>query len=119
MSDDKRMDIVESMMIEYGEPVGGHLPTNDEDYIGSPYRYYMVVECVSNQTGRSTYYEGSDDLDELYEQAGNILQDNMIDLSYGVLAHPVAIVDTTTGKVLAPIMPAIIQFCETSSTIIA
>lgn len=116
---DNQADIVEEMLRKYGEPVGGHLPTNDEDYIGSPYRYYMVVECVSNQTGRSTYYEGSDDLDELYEQAGNILHDNMIDLSYGVLAHPVAIVDTMTGKVLAPMLPSVIQFRETSSTIIA
>lgn len=114
---DNQADIVEEMLRKYGEPVGGHLPTNDEDYIGSPYRYYMVVECVSNQTGRSTYYEGSDDLDELYEQAGNILHDNTIDLSYGVLAHPVAIVDTTTGKVLAPMLPSMIQFRQTNEII--
>ena len=116
---DKQADIVEEMLRKYGEAVGDYLPTNDEDYIGSPYRYYMVVECVSNQTGRSTYYEGSDDLDELYEQVGNILHDNIVDLSYGVLAHPVAIVDTMTGKVLAPMLPSVIQFRETSSKIVA
>lgn len=116
---DKQADIVESMLIEYGEPVGGYLPTNDDEYIGARYRYYMIVECVSNQTGRSTYYEGSDDLDELYEQAGNILHDNIVDLSYGVLAHPVAIVDTMTGKVLAPMLPSVVKFRETSSKIVA
>ena len=43
---DNQADIVEEMLRKYGEAVGDYLPTNDEDYIGSPYRYYMVVECA-------------------------------------------------------------------------
>lgn len=111
-------DIVEEMLRKYGEAPDGYFPKNefvdmDNDY----YRYYMVIGLAQGNGPVSVYYEGSDDLDELYEQAGNILHDNIVDFDYGVLAQPIAIVDTLTGNILAPILPSMIQFRQSSETI--
>lgn len=111
---DNQADIVEEMLRKYGEAPDAYLP----DGIDSRYcRYYMVVGLAQGNRPISVYYEGSDDIDELYEQAGNILHDNIVDFDYGVLAQPIAVVDTITGNILAPVLPSMIQFRQTTETI--
>lgn len=113
MNDDKRMDIIDEMQDKYGEaPVHG-FPNDPTEY-----RYYMVVGLVRAGSHRaSVYYEWSNDLDELYEQAGNVIHDNIVDFSYGVIAQPIAIVDTVTSRVLIPRLPSMIEFYQSSEMI--
>ena len=114
MSKDTRMDVIEAMLDEYGEAPTHGFPTNPLDY-----RYYMVVGMVSAGEWKENniYYEWSNDLDELYEQAGNIIHDNIVDCPYGLLAQALAIVDSVTGNVFVPMLPSVIEFRQSSKTI--
>jgi hypothetical protein len=75
-----------------------------------PHKYVMAV-----RTDETTYYEASDDLDELYEQAGTILSDNVMEWQVNI-AVPLVIVETTTGKIMEPWTP-MVQFREMAGTI--
>lgn len=107
----EQYDVVENMTFEFGH---GTTMSDVPMYEGEFYDFYMIVGTV-NQNGYSVYYEGSDDLDELYEQAATILNDNAYDGStFFVMATPIAIVNTLTRRMYEPMLPAMVQFRETT-----
>jgi len=108
---DEQYDVVENMTFEFGHGTTvSDVPLCEDEF----YYFYMVVGMV-NRNGYSVYYEGSDDLDELYEQAATIIYDNAFDGANSfVMATPIAIVNTVTHRMYEPMLPAMVQFRETT-----
>jgi hypothetical protein len=102
-------EILDTIQTHYGKC---HYPeTLYDPEIHEPYRYVMVVR--SSVTG--TYYEASDDLDELYEQAGLVLVENVSEWQIAI-ATPLVIVDTKTGRIMEPAI-RMLEFREMAGTI--
>ncbi len=80
-----------------------------------PYKYIMAVRASEAGGPDRTYYEASDDLDELYEQAGLVLVENVSEWQIAI-ATPLVIVNTKTGKIMEPAI-RMLEFREMSGTI--
>jgi hypothetical protein len=80
-----------------------------------PYKYIMAVRASEVGGPDRTYYEASDDLDELYEQAGLVLVENVSEWQIAI-ATPLVIVNTKTGTIMEPAI-RVLEFREMAGKI--
>jgi hypothetical protein len=109
MTPEETLDVIQTHYGKCDYTKGLHNPETHE-----PYQYIMAVRTSIGDKA-ATYYEASDDLDELYEQAGLMLVENVSEWQIAI-AVPLVIVNTKTGRIMEPAI-RMLEFREMSGTI--